>query len=302
LSWGQQVEKVFGVANRNSKFNRLLAVGSTILQKDSSIMYVSTAICGANTTIQTASASGWLVRVNSDAITLNGKPPSYYLNLSAAYSLDIRNPNNTNSFNIYNPRANRTKAQIIFTDSSGYPAWDVTQFGTTGLISGLAGSANYIWGKRNLDSLTTGTQNFTIGYLAMQGGKTASYNIYIGNNSAAASNQGKLQKAVTYNTAIGHDALAYLGYSGSVDTKNTAVGYMANYALQTGNNSTALGAHTIAGASGIAIGAYAIASGRSVAIGTEIHNQNTGTRDYNVFIGLSGGLWRGVKRWLRWII
>jgi hypothetical protein len=70
--FGQGIDRVFSVANRNAKFNRSISVGTPILQKDSSIMYMATSICGANTTIQRASTNGWLVRVNADAQTLGG--------------------------------------------------------------------------------------------------------------------------------------------------------------------------------------------------------------------------------------
>jgi hypothetical protein len=69
---GQGIDRVFSVANRNSKFNRLITVGTTILQKDSSIMYMAKNICGSNTTIQSAATNGWLVRVNANAQTLDG--------------------------------------------------------------------------------------------------------------------------------------------------------------------------------------------------------------------------------------
>jgi hypothetical protein len=70
--FGQGIDRVFSVANRNSKFNRSISVGTTILQKDSSIMYMAKNICGSNTTIQSAATNGWLVRVNANAQTLDG--------------------------------------------------------------------------------------------------------------------------------------------------------------------------------------------------------------------------------------
>ena len=132
-----------------------------------------------------------------------------------------------------------------------------------------AGANNIHFGRRSLESVTTGTFNAAIGVNALRSLTAGSYNNAIGAHSLRSLTTG------ANNFALGTSALAAL----NTDNGNTAIGDFTLQSFTTGNYNTAVGALALNG----------LASGQNnTAIGTSALRIAT-TGSSNIAIGSSAG-------------
>lgn len=144
--------------------------------------------------------------------------------------------------------------------------------GSITIANGLTGSTTTTLtslGIQTAQSLTSGTGNTFVGYIAGIAATTGNYNSFFGSEAGASATTG------SQNTAIGHAA----GYSITTGSNNTAIGYYALFNPSTAADNTAIGHNA----------GLAVTSGYSnVFIGKNSGDSVT-TGYYNVTVGATAG-------------
>jgi hypothetical protein len=206
---------------------------------------------------------------------------------------------------------------------SGNSHSENTALGAYSLYSITTGNYNTALGVRALYSNNIGGSNIAIGYEAMVSSTQANTNIAIGNQALSSIISSSTNVAIGHSalskylgdsaTAVGHEALYYsgssdagnsaLGWRAAYNTgksgpalDNTALGYMALYGNDYGDNNTAIGAGArylgSAISDSVAIGTDALFIGGSngaVAVGKDSGYPLTGADDYFTGVGYRAG-------------
>lgn len=123
--------------------------------------------------------------------------------------------------------------------SNGAGCTTNTGVGAASMYSLTSGYSNTCCGFNTLFSLTSGSENTAIGYKALTNQTTSNYNTAVGFNSCASINTGDS------NTCVGLGTLQ----NATTGTENTAIGFASMQNIN-GSNNTAIGGHSMIGASG----------------------------------------------------
>jgi hypothetical protein len=181
---------------------------------------------------------------------------------------------------------------------SSYNTSNTSVGGTPGWTSGLRNTA---FGISTQGSVTTQTDNTSVGYLSLLGGTyntavgayASQFNTGTGNTTLGYYALGNQTSDISYNIAIGYTAM--FNASGSGNTLNTAVGYQSLYSVRGAGNvgiGYRAGLLTTTGTYNVFLGydagVYNTTGTNNVAIGYGAGNKLGGSSE-NVLIGTNAG-------------
>jgi len=183
--------------------------------------------------------------------------------------------------------------------SASYGTLNLSVGGTPGWTSGTRNTA---FGLSNQGSVTTQTDNTSVGYLSLLGGN---YNTTVGSYAAQLNTGdgnvalgyyalGNQTSTTSYNVAIGWQSMYNASGSGNTynvgigyqslyttrGTYNIGIGYRAGFGLTTGYQNIFLGFRA---------GIYTSTSGDNIAIGYQAGLKISGSDNSNILIGTSAG-------------
>lgn len=160
--------------------------------------------------------------------------------------------------------------------------------GITAGISPSGDTASTVFGRKALQSSTTGTHNTAVGNYSLNKNQTGAYNTALGSFSLFSNTTGYNNLAVGMYSLVGNTegfnntAVGANSHTGNTTgSGNTSVGFNTLFHSQTSSNNTSIGAASMyytTGSENVAVGSYALAGG-------DDFNGRIASNNYNVAVG-----------------